>query len=363
MYPEAQMIPPMLINHIPANKEYLLPKICEEGQYFAQLKKDGYFYQFERTEHYNYLFSRTISRVTGLLAEKSANVPHIINALENLPANTTLVGEIYYPNQKSKNVTTIMGSSPEKAIFRQNNDYGLIHYYIHDIIRYDGCDLKNVGADIRYKILKKIFYLHKLNQYDFLELAVSEYDNIYNKIQLALDSGEEGMVLKKKDGVYTPGKRPAWITLKIKQIDYLDVIITGVCEPTMEYTGKELEGWEYWFNPVSQLKYPIGRYYNEYITEEKKQFYIPVTKPFYYDWFTAIKIGAYDKNGKIKKIGTISSGLTDEMRKNLKNYIGQVCSIKCMEIDCKNQSIRHGAFIDIRKDKPKQDCTLESIFS
>ena len=363
MYPEAQMIPPMLINHIPSNKEYLLPKICEDGEYFAQLKKDGYFYQFEKTEHYSYLFSRTISRTTGYFSEKSANVPHIVKALQALPHNTTLIGEIYYPRQKSKNVTTIMGSLPEKAVARQQGDFGLIHYYIHDIIRYDGIDLKNVGAEVRYKILNKIFYLHKLDQYDFLELAVSEYDDIYNKIQLALDNGEEGMVLKRKDGIYTPGKRPAWVTLKIKQIDYLDVVISGVCNPTIEYNGKELYGWEYWYNPVSNSKYPIGRYYSQFTQEETKPFYLPVTKPFYFGWSTAIQISAYDKKGTLQEIGTISSGLTDEMKQNLTNYIGEVCSIKCMEIDCKSRSIRHGAFVQIRKDKNAKDCTLESIFA
>ena len=367
MYPEAKMLSPMLINHIPSGKEALLPSICEGGEYFAQLKKDGYFYQFEKTDNYMYLFSRSVSKKTGYLAEKLANVPHIAKALECLPKNTILIGEIYYPNQKSKNVTAIMGSLPEKAIERQNGDYGLIHYYIHDIIFYDGYNLLNVGAETRYKILEKIFYLHNLNQYSFLELAEVEYDNIYNKILAALAKGEEGMVLKRKDGVYTPGKRPAWVTLKVKQVDFLDVIITGVCEPTMFYNGKELESWEYWINPeligTEHERYPVGYHYKNYIQEEECMFYVPVTKPYYNKWHTAIRIGAYNNKGDIVEIGTISSGLTDDMRAHLEDYIGEVCAIKCMELDNKEKSIRHGSFQQLRRDKNKEECTLDLIFS
>ena len=97
MYPEALIIEPMKINKIPDGKEHMFPSLCESGEYFAQLKKDGYWYMYEKTENYAYLFSRTTSAVTGTLAEKSANVPHIMEVLNLLPAGTILIGEIYYP--------------------------------------------------------------------------------------------------------------------------------------------------------------------------------------------------------------------------------------------------------------------------
>ena len=160
-YPEAKMIEAMKINKIPAGKESMLSSICASGEYFAQIKKDGYFYEFEKTLHYNYLFSRNKSVTTGCLTEKGANVPHIIDALQVVPPQTILIGEIYYPGKTSKSVTEIMGCLPEKAIERQNKG-SLIHYYIHDIIYYDGYDLINLGAEMRYKILEKIFYLQRV---------------------------------------------------------------------------------------------------------------------------------------------------------------------------------------------------------
>ena len=108
----------------------MFPSICASGDYFAQLKKDGYWYMFEKTEHYSYLFSRTTSAVSGTLAEKSANVPHIMDIMNHLPENTIIIGEIYYPGKSSKDVTPIMGSLPEKAIERQNGSYGFLHYYM-----------------------------------------------------------------------------------------------------------------------------------------------------------------------------------------------------------------------------------------
>ena len=200
LYPEAKMYEAQLINK---GSEILLKNACESGNYFGQLKKDGYWYQFEKHEHNSYLFSRSASTVTKLQAEKSANVPHIIDALNILPDETIIIGEIYYPGGTSKNVTTIMGCLPPKAIERQNGSYGKIHYYIHDILMYKGIDFVEQKATNwqRYQILQKIFYLHELDKYDFLELAESWEDDLYSRVGDSLAAGEEGMVIKAKDGI------------------------------------------------------------------------------------------------------------------------------------------------------------------
>ena len=88
-------IEPMKINKIPEGKESLFPSICASGQYFAQLKKDGYWYQFEKQEDASYLWSRNVSVSTGMLTEKGANVPHIMEIMNRVPAGTVIIGEIY----------------------------------------------------------------------------------------------------------------------------------------------------------------------------------------------------------------------------------------------------------------------------
>ena len=345
LYPEAKMYSAMKINK---GTDELLKKVCESGTAFGQIKKDGYWYQFEKHEHYSYLFSRSASTVTKLQSEKSANVPHIMKALSVLPKDTILIGEIYYPGGSSKTVTTIMGCLPKKAIERQNGKSGLIHYYIHDIIMFNGLDfVKNKVSNYdRYRILKKIFEKYNLAN-DYIELAEAWTDNLYSRVGTALAAGEEGMVIKVKDGIYEPDKRPLTM-LKAKKVDFIDAVIIGFEEPTKEYYGKEIQNWNYWIQ--NENGQPIA-----------------VTKPYYMGWHNSrIKIGAYDNKGTLVEIGTIHSGISDEMKEDMTNnpnkYLNKVCSIQCMELDKKEHTIRHGFFKYMRDDKDIIDCQIEDIF-
>ena len=345
LYPEAKMYSAMKINK---GTDELLKKVCESGTAFGQIKKDGYWYQFEKHEHYSYLFSRSASTVTKLQSEKSANVPHIMKALSVLPKDTILIGEIYYPGGSSKTVTTIMGCLPKKAIERQNGKSGLIHYYIHDIIMFNGLDfVKNKVSNYdRYRILQKIFEKYNLAN-DYIELAEAWTDDLYSRVGTALAAGEEGMVIKVKDGNYEPDKRPLTM-LKAKKVDFIDAIIIGFEEPTKEYYGKEIQNWNYWIQ--NENGQPLA-----------------VTKPYYMGWHNSrIKIGAYNNKGTIVEIGTIHSGISDEMKEDMTNnpdkYLNKVCSIQCMELDKKEHTIRHGFFKYMRDDKDIIDCQIEDIF-
>ena len=364
-YPEAEdlMIEPMLIWKLPAGKEEKLSEICSSGEYFLEEKIDGAFYQFVKTPNYSYLFGRTVSRKNGLLTEKIENVPHIKDALSCLPANTVLIGEIYIPGGTSKNVVSIMGCLPQKAIERQKNDP--IHYYIHDIIFYDNEDLMSLGAEDRYNILKEMWDKYSLSQYNFLRLATKITDNMEEEISNILNKGGEGAVLKKKDYFYVPGKRPAWSTIKIKQMDSIDLVCMGFCDPTKEYTGKEIETWPYWvkttddpdFGEVEELS--MSCKYGE-------EGWQPVTKYYAFNQYSAIKIGAYDNNGTLVELGTVSSGLTDEMKQSISEnpdfYLGMVVSLDCMSIDKGSKTLRHPVFKAWRGDKNPEDCKISEVF-
>lgn len=363
LYPQAGelMWEPQLCWKLPKNKEYMLEEVCNNGDYFASIKKDGACYQVVKTKDYCYLFGRTISKTTGLLTEKMENTPHLKKAFSSLPANTVIVAEIYYPEKTSKNVTTVMGCLPKLAIERQKNNF--IHAYCHDILMYDGIDLRNTGALKRYKILDAIWKKHNFSSFDFLELALPIYNNIFEEANLALSQGEEGLVLRKKDGPWVCGRRPAWNTLKIKQMDSIDLICIGFVPATKEYTGKELETWEFWEAKISPVPGLIER------VEGRKygnSDYIPITKPHFYGWCGAIEIGAYDDSGNLVKLGTVSSGLTDSDREGIKeaeeNYLGKVVSLDCMSIDAKEQTLRHPVFKGWRDDKNPKECLISEVF-
>lgn len=371
LYPEAEnlMIEPMLIWKLPAGKESMLSEVCSNGEYFLEEKIDGAFYQFVKTENHSYLFGRTVSKLSGILTEKSDNVPHLKEALNCLPAGTILIGEIYVPGGTSKDTVSIMGCLPALAIKRQEKEP--IHYYVHDIIAYDTVNLIDSPADLRYKILAAIWKKHDLNQYSFLRLATRVDEDMEAEISRILKSGGEGAVLKKKDYPYAPGKRPAWSTIKVKQMDSIDLICTGFCDATKEYTGKELATWEYWEERGERSQdgeytwlLSEGQYYEDYF--HNPHIYRPVTKPYFLGWKTAIRIGAYNDNGELVDLGTVSSGLTDdnkrEMTENPDLWLGHVIALDCMQIDKKEHTLRHPVFKCKRDDKDAKDCVISEIF-
>lgn len=371
LYPEAEelMIEPMLIWKLPAGKESMLSEVCSNGEYFLEEKIDGAFYQFVKTENHCYLFGRTVSKLSGILTEKSDNVPHLKEALNCLPAGTILIGEIYVPGGTSKDTVSIMGCLPTLAIKRQKD--APIHYYVHDIIAYDSVSLINSPADLRYKILAAIWKKHNLNQYSFLRLATRVDEDMEAEISRILKSGGEGVVLKKKDYPYSPGKRPAWSTIKVKQMDSVDLICTGLCDATKEYTGKELETWPYWEERSEQNQdgeytwlLSEGQYYEDYV--HNPHIYRPVTKPYFLGWKTAIRIGAYNDKGELIDLGTVSSGLTDDNKREITEHpelwLGTVVALDCMQVDKKEHTLRHPVFKCKRDDKDAKDCVISEIF-
>ena len=360
LYPGAIVEKPMLISKQPA-LETFYNKI-ESGDYLAQVKKDGYFYQLHKTKEGEvYLFSRSLSKVTGFFSEKIENVPHIKEWARRLPNDTVLIGEIYYPGQKSNAVTKIMGALPATAVKRQyqTDEYGgLIKFYVHDIIRYDGKDLiKDCTFEERYYnylqymlgdafspwmngILGEVYKGDEVDQ--SVELAKVYSKNLPEELQKVFALGEEGMVFKYKDGLYVPGKRPTY-NFKAKTEVTFDAVILDFIEPEKLYSGKEIENWDYWVGDT------------------------PVTKAYYNGWKAGIVVGAFTEEGELIPIGNISSGMTDFLREDMayspQKYLSEVVEIQAMSVNNKDLTIRHGRLVQLRPDKNANECTIASIFS
>lgn len=331
----------MLINKKPV--ERTVEQAWASGNYIAQEKLDGFLYMLEKTESgYVYLFSRSKSKKTGELTEKSENVPHIVKwAKENVPNGSILLGEIYVPGGTSKDCTRIMGCLPKRAIERQKVE-GNIHFYIHDCLKFDGKTTLDNPYIMRYNILYNSgLFTDYISSIPEITLAENYYDNFGDTLAKILAAGGEGMVFKHKDMPYAPGKRPRY-NFKMKSETTFDVVVMGFIEPEREYTGKDAANWKYKIDGEN------------------------VTKAFYKKWLVGFKVGAYD-GGELVEVGTISSGMTDYLRedtaKNPDKYLGQVVEIQAMSVDKKRHTIRHGRFIRIREDKNQTDCTMEEIFN
>lgn len=337
---------PMLVGKAPKNYENMF----KNTPIIGTVKKDGYFSQLVKDNNEVHLYSRTVSKKTGYYSDNIEKVPHIKDwAMNELPNGTCIIGEVYYPNGTSKNVTSVLGALPEKAIERQKGEYGKIHFYMHDILAYNGEDyvMNNMTYDYRYSNLcEHIDIATPL----IPELEVARcYDNAYldlNKVTIdKLAAGEEGMVFRVENGLYAPGKRQPKVMFKIKQAQNdIDFVITEVLPPEYLYTGKESETWGY--------KDKEGNL---------------ITKAAYYGWAGALRLGAYDKAGNLVSIGRVSSGLTDNLKADLaanpEKYIGTVVEVNCMSLDKENKTFRHPYLSRLRQDKPAQDCKLEEIFN
>lgn len=374
LYPNAVMVQPMGIWQIPNGKKYMARDIITEKQndYFAEIKKDGNWYAASVTEDNVYIFARTISKKTGLLVEKSGNVPHLTETLKKLPAGSYIEGEIYLPNGNSDLVRTIMGCNAEKAIARQNgkdkkynesigNINGeeiKVHYYIHNIVFFEDEDLTSMTNLGRYKKVKEIYddILCENPYIDLADIIMPDECNFYDKAEELISKGEEGLVLKKKDGMYYPDQKKAWETIKLKRENSVDVVCIGFDKPTFVYEGDNIENWTMWVDKDTYVK-KQGNYYGNSNC-------IPVTKNYFNDWIGAIRFGAYGEDGEMIDLGSVSSGLTDELKENIKqnpnNYLFMPMLVECMEI-YHGTSIRSPRLIKFRDDINAKDCTIEKI--
>ena len=139
----------MLVGRAPKNYEDMF----KNTPIIGTVKIDGYWSQLVKDNNKVHLYSRTVSKKTGYYSDNIEKVPHIKDwAMNELPNGTCIIGEVYYPNGTSKNVTSILGALPEKAIERQKGEYGKIHFYMHDILAYSGEDyvMNNVTYSYRY---------------------------------------------------------------------------------------------------------------------------------------------------------------------------------------------------------------------
>jgi len=306
------------------------------NDFLAMEKVDGEWSRAIITEDEVFIQSRSISRITGEYGKKEPLVPHIAEELKKLYSpGTVLLGELAFSDKTktSRDVGSILRCKPQKAIDRQEKGDKL-HLYIFDVLAFNYAELEHLPFDTRRNYIKEndsfIHSIKFIENTDFLEVA----DQIWS-------NGGEGIMIIRKDAQYLPGKRKAWLSLKLKkQLGNLDVLVIGTIEPKENYEGTELDNWQFFAdkngNPVDILKMKLIEGLH------------PVTKPFYYGWKNGV-IVEYEGR-KIK----VASGLTDEDRKWLATEEAQkdiksgslYAEITGMEMT--EDSIRHPVLIRLR---------------
>lgn len=350
-------------NYSPERKAKEITNHIMSDAYIGSLKKDGNMSRFVKQNGKMALQSRTKSKVTGTFTDKLAYVPHIIKSLEKLPDNTILIGELYYHGGNSDKVGEILRCKADKAIARQNGEYGKLYYYVHDCWMYGGKDMRQMPYEKRIKIVQQLVPQFN-NEYIEMPTYVYTPQDIKELISWAFEHDEEGLVLVRKDAIVEEGKRPAWKTIKVKrELDQeIDCFTTGKYkEATYLYEGKELEKWQYW-EDTKHGELVFGEYFDRYTFGEP---FVPVTKPFFYGWASSIELGWYNENGEIEVIGYVS-GVEDFIKKDIVEnnnaYILRPCRVTAMEWT-KDGALRHPKFKGFRDDIDATDCRKDKVFN
>lgn len=327
------------------------------GEYLGAMKVDGYYERLIKDEDGNCFMVARSKNVHGEATEKIEWVPQIHEFMDGLPNGTVLLSECYLPgNEGSQKITGLLGCLKERCIERQEKGQKL-HFYIFDVMAYDNIDLTKDKFIHRVEDLTQIARQHKSEYVEYAKYYAGE--ELWNQLQEYLASGREGVVIMRKDAPVYFKRTPARVSLKIKKElkESIDCFFTGrAAAPTKEYTGKDIEHWQYWVDVETDERIPVGEHWFEVYNHDKT--WMAVTKPYYMRYAGSLEIGLMDGD-KVVGIGYLS-GLTDEIKMNYKEYKYRVIEVGAMMLT-PDGALRHGKMLGWRPDKPWRECSIEQL--
>lgn len=312
--------------------EAKLDLLLDDPAYAIEEKIDG--------AHYKMIANRFFSADN---VEKTHNFPHLHQFFSKLGmGNLILDGEIHYPGKTSQFATHVTGSLPTGAHqFQELN--GLIHYTLFDILRTPkgNWTIRNTYQE-RRRLLEYFYntFIADTPMAEFIHLTEVRYEGKREFVEQLLAEGKEGGVLKLLTSQYHMGKKPMWQWMKIKQEDEADLIIIGYDPPKMNYTGSNIDTWEFW--------------------KEVDGEQIPVTEYYYRGWIGSLVLGAYI-DGQMTRICTASGfnkALRKEISENPEAYMGRVVKTTYME-RTSDGFPRHPVFKMFHEGKLPEECTWE----
>ncbi|WP_428229431.1 DNA ligase D [Flavobacterium sp.] len=217
----ATFIKPMLAN----TKE----KAFDDAQWIFENKYDGYRAISVINPNEVQLFSRNELSF-------NSNFKPIADELQKVDHIAVLDGEIVVEDENGKANFQLLQNYLKTGL-------GTLKYYVFDLLNLDGNLLTDLSLLDRKQLLKILF-----NKYDFTNVLYSEHtvEKGINQFDLALQNKGEGIIAKKADSTYLPGKRSNdWLKIKIANEE--EAIIIGVTQPkkSRQYFGAILLGQYY----------------------------------------------------------------------------------------------------------------------
>ncbi len=174
-------------------------KLPEGLEWLWEIKLDGYRALAVKSGTGVTLFSRR---------RKSLNrqFPYIVEALADLPAGTVVDGEV---------VAIDASGRPDFNLLHNFRGAGSrIQYYIFDLLCWKDRDLTRLPLIERRELLKSVVALRdkRIKISDYIEAAPEDL------LSAVREQGLEGIIGKRKDSLYQPGKRSgAWIKHRVNR--------------------------------------------------------------------------------------------------------------------------------------------------
>jgi bifunctional non-homologous end joining protein LigD len=184
----------------------------DDKDWVFEIKWDGYRAIAEIEKGKVQLYSRN-----GNLFNNT--YPIVVNELKKIKLNAVLDGEIVVTNEQGKPSFQLLQD------YRNNIDKP-IYYYVFDILSLGNKNTCDLPLLERKKLLKKLIKNKTVIKYaDHIEAKGKAF------FKAAIKQGLEGIVAKKADSEYYPGRRSGnW--LKIKHHKTQEAIIAGFTQPT-----------------------------------------------------------------------------------------------------------------------------------
>lgn len=321
------------------------------GEYIGALKVDGYYQRIVKDDEGNCAMIARSRNVRGEVVNKIEWLPQIKPWLDSLPNGTCLLCECYWPgNEGSKNITSILGCLKDKAIQRQKDSP--LHLYVFDIMAWSGINFDKMKYVDRAQHVRSIAAALPSPYVEYAEYF--EGKELWDKLQDYLASGREGVVIMRKDAIVYNKRTPARVSIKVKKEikETIDVFFTGrATPPKKEYTGKEIETWQYWADCRIGELLEKGEHYFDY---QRGEMIEPVTKSYYLGLAGSLEIGLV-RDDKVVVVGYLS-GLTEEIKSAPEQYKFRVIEVGAMDIDPESHALRHGKMLGWRDDKNWKDC-------
>ena len=174
-------------------------KLPEGTQWIWEIKLDGYRALAVKSRSGLTLFSRR---------RKSLNrqFPYIVEALADLPAGTVVDGEVVAIDESGRPDFNLLQNFRAEA--------SRIRYYIFDLLCWKDRDLMRIPLVERRALLKSVVVIleKRIRIADYFEAAPNDL------LAAVREQGLEGIIGKRKDSVYQPGKRSgAWIKHRVNR--------------------------------------------------------------------------------------------------------------------------------------------------